>query len=202
MTNLIDFTPVREKHLRLQEFAAQFSQPDLIAATHASIDLLLAIIEPADDAAIAYLPVDPNAHDPYAVAGEEQIGWSLGHLVAHVTASSEENAALASLLARGIPYPREPRLRYETPWQQITTKAAAVQRLEESRRMRLGYLATFPDQPFLDVLRDSSDRYRELFGEQNAIAAVLFGLYHEWQHYDQFRDVLKQALAAAQPAGD
>lgn len=202
MTKLIDFAPVHAKRMRLQEFAAQFSQPDLIAATHASIDLLLAIIEPADDAAIAYLPVDPNAHDPYAVAGEEHIGWSLGHLIAHVTASSEENAALASLLARGIAYPREPRLRYETPWQQITTKAAAVQRLEESRRMRLGYLAAFPDQPFLDVLRDSSDRYRELFGEQNAIAAVLFGLYHEWQHYDQVRDVLNQALAAAQPAGD
>lgn len=201
MTNLIDFAPVHANRMRLQEFAAQFRQPELIAATHASIDLLLAIIEPADDAAIAYLPVDPNAHDPYAVAGEEHIGWSLGHLIAHVTASSEENAALASVLARGIPYPREPRLRYETPWQHITTKAAAVQRLEESRRMRLGYLATFPDQPFLNVLRDSSDRYRERFGEQNATAAFLFGLYHEWQHYDQVRDVLNQALAA-QPAGD
>jgi len=136
MTEPIDFTPVQDKHLRLSEFAAQF--------TH---------------------------------AGEENIGWSLGHLVAHVTASSEENAALASLLARGIAYPREPRLRYETPWQQIATKAAAVQRLEESRRMRLGYLATFPDRPFLQVLRDSSERFIELFGEQNAIAVFLFGLY-------------------------
>jgi len=197
MTEPIDFTPVQDKHLRLSEFAAQFTPADLIAATHASVDLLLSIIEPADDAAIAFIPIDPNAHDPYAAPGEENIGWSLGHLVAHVTASSEENAALASLLARGIAYPREPRLRYETPWQQIATKAAAVQRLEESRRMRLGYLATFPDRPFLQVLRDSSERFIELFGEQNAIAVFLFGLYHEWQHYDQFREVMRQAQAAS-----
>jgi putative nucleotidyltransferase with HDIG domain len=96
----IDFTPVHDRSLRLAEFAASFSHTDLIAATHASIDHLLAIIEPADDAAIAFIPVDPHAHDPYAVSGEEHIGWSLGHLIAHVTASSEENAAVASLLAR------------------------------------------------------------------------------------------------------
>lgn len=199
MQTPIDFTPVHDRSLRLAEFAASFSHADLIAATHASIDHLLAIIEPADDAAIAFIPVDPHAHDPYAVSGEEHIGWSLGHLVAHVTASSEENAAVASLLARGIPYPLEPRLRYETPWQQMTTRAAAVQRLEESRRIRLAYLAAFPDAPFLAVNRIISDRFRERFGDQNAIATYLFGLYHEWQHYDQFREVLRQALTSARP---
>jgi uncharacterized protein (DUF1501 family) len=76
-------------------------------------------------------------------------------------------------------------------------RAAAVQRLEESRRIRLAYLAAFPDAPFLAVNRIISDRFRERFGDQNAIATYLFGLYHEWQHYDQFREVLRQALASA-----
>ncbi len=193
---LIDFSPVDEGRISLYDFSQQFSVSDLKAATNASIGLLLDIIKDADDAHIVFEPHDPDAHDPYAPPEEQHIGWTLGHLIAHVTASSEEYAAYSSILARGIPYVREPRLRYETPWREINSKARAVQRLEESRRMRLAYLDTWPDVPHLDVLREISDRYREKFGEQNAKSAFILGLRHEADHYDQFREVARQAQAS------
>jgi hypothetical protein len=192
----LDFSPVKDKQMTLYDFAARFSVADLRAVTHESVDTLLGFLENLTDADVTFDPVDPQANDPYAVAGEENIGWSLAHLVAHVTASSEEGAAYSAILARGIPYPAEPRLRYETPWRDITSPAACVQRLEESRRMRLACLDTWPDQPHLDVLRDLPPRYIERFGQMNAPAAFLFGLWHEVGHYDQFREVRRQALAA------
>lgn len=120
----------------------------------------------------------------------------------HVTASTEEWAAYSSILARGIVYPADPRLRYETPWRDVTTKAQCIQRLEESRRMRLAYLDTWPDEPMLDVKRDLSPRFIERVGEINATAAFLFGLKHEIGHYDQFRDVRQQVLSARETATD
>lgn len=191
----IDFSPVKNKTLKLYDFAQEFSVKDLKAATNASIDLLLDLIHDLDDSDVTFDPIDPEANDPYAVPGEENIGWSLAHLVAHVTASSEENAAYSSILARGLAYPVEPRLRYETPWQQITTQAQCVQRLEESRRIRLGYLAAWPDAPHLDMYRGVSERFVERNGPMNAPVAFLYGLQHEVGHYDQFREVRRQALA-------
>lgn len=196
---LIDFTAIRNGDVKLDVFAQQFTIEDLRAATHASIDLLLDIIKDSDDAQIAYIPDDPLADDPHAVPEERHLGWSLAHLIVHVTASSEENAAVSSILARGIPYPRDPRLRYETHWREITTKAQAVQRLEESRRIRLTYLDAWPDVPNLETLREVSEGYRERMGDQNAKAAFLGGLRHESNHYDQFRDVAQQAHEAARP---
>jgi hypothetical protein len=192
----LDFSPVKDKQMTLYDFAARFSVADLRAVTHESVDTLLGFLENLTDADVIFDPVDPQANDPYAVTGEENIGWSLAHLVAHVTASSEEGAAYSAILARGIPYPAEPRLRYETPWRDITSHAACVQRLEESRRMRLACLDMWPDQPHLDVMRGLSPRYLERFGQMNAPAAFLFGLWHEVGHYDRFREVRRQALAA------
>ena len=53
------------------------------------LDAIRAFVMPATDQEAIYVPHDPDAHDPYAVEGEERIGWSLAHLVVHVTASSE-----------------------------------------------------------------------------------------------------------------
>jgi hypothetical protein len=195
---LIDFSPVRNGETKILEFAAQFSVDQLLAANNASIDFILDLIRDLDDAGVTFDPLDPDANDPDAIEGEEKIGWSIAHLIAHVTASTEEWAAYASILARGIPYPAEPRLRYETPWRDITTKAHCVQRLEESRRIRNGYLSAFPDQPFYEVKRGLSPRYIERFGEINAPAAFLFGLFHEEGHYEQMKEVKRQALAAKQ----
>jgi len=194
----IDFSPIDNKEIKMLEFSQQFTLDDLRAATNTSIDTLLEIISDLDDADIVFDPLDPTADDPYAVEGEERIGWHIGHLIAHMTASSEEGAAFSSILARGIEI--EPRLRYELPWKEIVGKAKCVQRLEESRRIRLAYLETWPDAPHLDVYRILSERFIERFGNLNAPASFLFGLMHELGHYEQVREVKRQALAAKQQA--
>ncbi|HEX2623532.1 MAG TPA: DinB family protein [Phototrophicaceae bacterium] len=196
----IDLAPVRNGEMKYIDLAATLTVDDLRAATNASIDFLLSQIIDLTDADVTFDPVDPEANDPHAAPGEEHIGWSLAHLIAHFTASSEEWAAYASILARGIVYTPEPRLRYETPWRDITTQAQAVQRLEESRRIRLGYLSTFPDTPFLDVKRELSERFIERHGELNAVAGFLFGLSHEYGHYEQVKEVRRQVIAARSAA--
>ena len=147
------------------------------------------------------LTKEPSGHVSARVPGEEKIGWSLAHLVVHVTATSEEAAAYSSWLARGIPTPREPRPRYETNWHTVTTKEQVLQRLEESRRIRLAYLDTWPDQPHLDAYRELSERALERLGQLNATAAFLNGLKHEVGHYAQFHEVARQARDAAAAAG-
>ena len=167
---------------------------DLRCVSDESLDLIRSFIAGLSDAQVTFDPVDPEAHDSFAIEGEENIGWSLAHLVAHVTASSEEGAAYSSLLARGVP--AEERPRYETPWRDLQTVAQCLQRIEESRRIRNAYLETWPDEPLLQINRVIPERFRERFGEMNAPAAFLFGLMHEVGHYEQFRDARAQALAA------
>lgn len=193
---MIDFSPMRDGETSYLEYAKQenITAADLKQYSDESIDFLLSLTDGLNDADIVFNPEDPEAHDPFAVEGEESIGWTFGHLIAHVTASSEEGAALSSLLARGIAASERPR--YETPWREIATVAQARQRLEESRRMRNAYLETWPDVPFLDVYRAISERFVARFGNMNAPAAFLFGLSHEVGHYDQIKDVRRQALAA------
>lgn len=197
---LVDFSPVRNNEITLYDFAARYTADELRAVTDAYFDAVFDLIEQATDEQIAFIPYDPEANDPYARPGEEHVGWSLGHLIAHVTASLEEDATYSSILARGLPYPREPRLRYETAWQAIATRQAALQRLEESRRICLSYLAAWPDTPFLDVFRGLSDRFVARFGPQNAPAAYMMGLMHFDDHMAQFREVHRQARTASQAA--
>ncbi|MEK6222054.1 MAG: DinB family protein, partial [Chloroflexota bacterium] len=51
---------------------------------------------------------------------EEYIPWTLPHVIAHFTASSEESAFLAAELARGVKVSPH-RSRWETPWEEFTT---------------------------------------------------------------------------------
>ena len=192
----IDFAVMDENKLKLMEFASRFSVEDLRAAANESADYLLSLVSGLTDADVTFDPVDENADDPHAVEGEEHIGWSIAHLIAHITSSTEEWAAYSSILARGVAYPAEPRLRYETPWKDLTTQAQVVQRLHESRRMRNAFLDTWPNVPFLDITRELSPRFIEHFGEFNAPAAFLFGLRHELGHYGQIEEVKRQALAS------
>lgn len=194
---LIDFTPAQNGELKLYDFAQQFTLEGLRAATNASLDTILAIIGEADDAQLTFLPEDPNADDPFAPPEERYLGWSLAHLVTHVCASSEEGAAYSAILARGIPYPRDPRLRYETDWHTLKTREQVLQRLAESRRMRLAALDMWPDNPHLDVFRTTSEHGLAKNGPSNAKSAYLAGLKHEWSHLDQFREAARQARAAA-----
>lgn len=193
---LIDFTPVRSGELTYMELGQRLTCEDLKAATHASLDRILDILGDATGAELLHLPDDPLADDPHATLGEEKIGWSLAHLVVHVTASAEEQAAVSSILARGIPYVREPRLRWETPWRAIETREQVLQRIEESRRIRIACLDAWPDVPHLTVYREVSERFLEKWGPQNAPATFLYGLNHEDGHTAQFRDVRAQAAAA------
>lgn len=192
----LDFSPVQDDTSRMGGFSLQFTREDLTRLTHESIDFFLDIVLQADDAAVTFAPNDPKADDPDAAEGEQHIGWGIGHLIVHTTASAEESATISALLARGIAYGREPRLRYETPWQTVTTQAQCIQRLEESRRMRIASLESWPDQPHLDNLRTVSERSLAHYGQQNAQACFVMGLYHDSAHYDQIRDALAQAQAA------
>ncbi|MXV94059.1 MAG: DinB family protein [Chloroflexi bacterium] len=193
---MIDFTPMRDGEISFMEYAARetIGPAQLRALSDESLDFLLSQLDGLTDADIVFEPEDPDANDPFAVEGEEDIGWNFGHLIVHVTASSEEGAALSSLLARGVPASERPR--YETPWREMQTVAQVRQRLEESRRMRNAYLETWPQAPLLDTVRAISERFTARFGQMNAPAAFLFGLSHEVGHFAQIEEVRRLALAA------
>ncbi len=197
---MLDFSPIINGELKYIEFVEKenITKDDLKKYSDESIDFLLSLLDGLTDADVIFSPTDEEADDPYAVEGEEHIGWTFGHLIAHVTASTEEGAALSSLLARGVPASERPR--YETPWKEMTTVEHVRQRLEESRRMRNAYLETWPDAPLLDTYRDVSPRFTERLGNMNAPAAFLFGFRHEIGHYDQIKAVREQALKARETA--
>ena len=140
------------------------------------------------DADVTFVPLDPNANDPYAVREEDKhIAWTLGHLVVHVTASAEESAALAAELARGVV--NHGRSRYEVPWETVTTIDQCRRRLEESRRMRTASLAMWPDEPHLD------NAYEPWPGAPrvNPLSRFVLGLLHDYDHLGQIADSVGQA---------
>jgi hypothetical protein len=185
---MLDFSAVSSGQRKIADLAADVTLHDLTAATDAHIDALVAMIRDLSDAQVVFVASDPEA--------EGGVGWNVAHLIAHVTASSEESAAISSILARGIDYPFEPRLRSEVEWTTLTTTAACVQRLEESRRIRQGYLSAWPDQPRLDTLRTLPAGFSERVGPMNAPASVLLGLVHEAGQFAQLREIIAQAQAA------
>ncbi len=192
---MLDFSLVRKNQMTLGQLVAGVTVDDLRDLTNEMIDHQLALIAGCDDAAVTFVPVDPAADDKYAAdASEAHVSWTLGHVIVHVTASSEEKAFLAAEQARGID--REGRSRYETHWTAITTIAALRDRLEESRRMRLATLDVWPDAPHLEL----TVTYRWLRGPMNAVARYCMGLLHDDDHLGQIADIVRQAQAARQPA--
>lgn len=184
---MIDFTAIFNGQQKIGELAVDVTLDELKAATTQQIDEMVSLIRHLSDAQVAFVAADP--------AAEGGIGWTVGHLIAHVTASSEENAAVSSILARGIDYPFEPRLRSEVDWTTLTTTAACLQRLEESRRIRQGYLSAWPDQPRLDTHRELPAGFAERVGPMNAVGAALLGLVHEAGQFAQLREIITQAQA-------
>lgn len=194
---MIDFSRVDNKEIKLADLAKTVTIDDLRQATNESVDFLLSIIEDTTDEEIAYIPNDPVALDPHADTEKlKHIGWSLAHLVLHVTASAEESATFSSILSRGIVVGG--RLRYEPDWQdpKYNTRKACIQRLEESRRIRLACLDTWPDEPYLNVYREMSSRFEAAAGKLNATSNFLLGLKHEVGHYEQFKETRRQAREA------
>jgi hypothetical protein len=167
------------------------SPRELRRLTNVMVDGVQRLLRGCTDADVTFVPVDPLADDPAAEPGHEQnVAWTLGHIIVHTTATAEESAALAAELARGVPY--HGRSRREVPWQEVTTLDQCRARLEESRRMCVASLGMWPDQP------DLANSYIpwEDGPVMGAVARYLLGLRHEADHLEQIRDVIGQARAA------
>lgn len=185
---MIDFGPLRRREATIQELAAHLTQVDLRALTDEMCDLQAAAIEGAADEDVVMVPEDPDANDTFAARAEDVgLSWTLGHVVVHSTASAEESAALALVLARGLPVAG--RSRYELPWEQARTVKFIRHRIEESRRMRLAMLDAWPDHPHFDNF------YAPYEGRppMNALGRFLSGLAHDESHLEQMRKIMRQA---------
>ncbi len=186
---MLDFTPVRDKTISMADLTRDLTREDLRRLTNEMIDAQLAIVSDATDADVVFVPSDPAAKDTFGKSEEADLAWTLGHVVLHGAASSEEGAALSANLARGLVI--EGRSRYEPDWRAIATIAEVLNRLEESRRMRLGFLDAWPDQPHLETTQES-----QYFGAMTAVTRFVMGLAHEDSHLEQLREIMRQARAA------
>ncbi len=188
---MLDFDLVRTKKMTLNELVANLGMADLQQLTNEMVDRMLVMIASCTDADVVFTPLDPAAHDPHAARPEEvNLAWNLGHVIVHTTASSEEAAAIAAELARGVAY--HGRSRSEIPWQEVTRIAMCRQRLEESCRMRLASLDLWPDKPYLD-------NRVEMWGGMapaNALGRFVTGLMHDDSHLGQIAEIVRQAQAA------
>ncbi|HEY7126473.1 MAG TPA: DinB family protein [Ktedonobacterales bacterium] len=187
---MLDFAGVRQEKQTLADLSRDLSVADLHRLTDEMVDTVLAIIAEATAADVVFVPEDPAANDTFGVTEEANLAWTLGHVIVHATASSEEAAALGSVLARGIEI--TDRSRYETEWKTVRGVAQVRQRLEESRRMRHAFLDTWPTEPHLDVVYVPGGGLASL-GPMNAIGRFLLGLMHEDAHLEQMREIIRQA---------
>jgi len=189
---MLNFDAVANGEMTFQALTADLTVSDLRQLTNEMIDYQLGLIVDCTDEDVTFEPDDPDAHDPVAAdEADIDLAWNLGHVIVHVTASSEEAAAIAAELARGVPH-RGGRSRSEIPWQTVTTIAQCRQRLEESRRMRLASLDMWPDEPYLD----NTYRYRPESEPVNAIGRFVGGLRHDTSHLEQIAKIIKQALTS------
>lgn len=189
---MLDFSRVRNKDLTISELATGLTVADLHRYTDDMINAVLGLIDDAVDADVDFQPVDPAANDTFAANQQDvNIAWTLGHVIVHATASSEEAAALAAELARGVEITG--RSRYETPWQSVHTVAQLHSRLAESRRMRHAFLDAWPDEPNLSM---TFTYQRPGATPVNAIGRFISGLSHEDSHLEQIREIMRQAKAA------
>ena len=188
---MLDFTPAHSRERTSQELAAGLSREDLAKLTEEMCDLRLEAIRAAVDEDVDRVPDDPEANDAFAARPEDVgLSWTLGHVVVHATASSEEAAAIALTLARGLPV--DGRSRHEVPWEEVRTVAFIRGRIEESRRMRLAMLAAWPDQPHLDNFYSASEGRPPM----NALGRFLSGLVHDSSHLDQMGKIMVQAMTS------
>jgi hypothetical protein len=189
---MLDFTAVRNRDMTIMELTADLDVDDLRQLTNEMIDYQLAMISDCVDEDVTFVPADPEAHDPVAADPKDvDLPWTLGHVIVHVTASSEEAAAIAAELARGVAH-RGGRSRSEVPWQTVTTIAQCRGRLEESRRIRLASLEMWPDEPYLDnTYQPRPDR-----APINAIGRFVGGLRHDDAHLEHLANIIEQAHTA------
>jgi hypothetical protein len=188
---MLDFVLVNEGEITISDLVSNLSVSDLRELTNEMIDTMLGLIAGCLDFDVIFEPQDAEAYDRYAEDEEDiNLAWTLGHVIVHTTASSEEAGALAAELARGVSR-RRARSRVEVPWQSVTTIQACIQKLEESRRMRLASLDMWPDEPHLDNI------YENKRGDLvNAVVQFTLGLVHDDSHLKQIENIVKQSSAA------
>ena len=192
---MIDFSPVRRKEKTLQDLAEGLTRDDLVRLANEMCDHFHELIAGAQDPDVTFVPDDPSANDTFAERPEDvDLAWTLGHVIVHWTASSEEAGAHALTLARGVEITG--RSRWEVPWEQATAADFMRQRIEESRRMQLAMLDAWPDRPHLDTTYVA----REGATPVNAVGRFLAGLSHADSHREQVTKVLAQAQAARETA--
>ncbi len=176
---VLDIMAIIEQRRPALEQVADVDFRDLPRLTNETFDRLDALAADIDDAAVVFVPEDPQA-DP-----AEGAPWTFGHVIVHLTAGLEENAALANTLARGAEVTGRPR--YETPWEQVTTAEQVRRRLVESRRMTLALLEGWPDEPHLGNVHE-----HDYFGTTNAVAYHLLGIAHAQDHFGQLAEIRRQ----------
>lgn len=189
---MLDFSQLNSGQVGMFEFTAGLTKSDLWSLTNEMIDTMLDLIAGCVDDDVVFVPHDPDAYDEYAEdAAVVDLAWTLGHVIVHATASSEEAAFLAAELARGVPM-RVRRSRYEVPWQNVTTIKQCRDRLEESRRLRLASLEMWPDEAHLE----NYYIYRGTGEKINAVMRFVYGLKHDDSHLGQIAEIARQAKAA------
>jgi hypothetical protein len=185
---MLDFSPVRKKQISLNELGAGLTRADLHNLTVEMVKTQLGLIKDCTDADVVFVPEDPLADDPFSEALEDvTLAWTLGHVIVHVTASSEEASAISAELARGVKY--HGRSRYETSWQSVTTIKQCQERLAESRRIRLASLEMWPEPPHLG----NQYKSRPTAPPMNANSRFIYGLLHDDDHLEQISKIIRQA---------
>ena len=184
---MLNFQLVREKQITLQDLVTDLNKADLqreLNAMYAEVERLIA---DCTDAHAAFQPVDEKADDPFSVEGEENISWTLGHVIVHLTASMEEAAALASELARGVEL--HGRSRWEVSWREVTTIEQCRARMKESRRMCLASLEMWPEPPHMENIYTYP-----VAGAlpHTCISRFASGLKHASDHLGQIAEIVQQ----------
>ena len=185
---MLRFQAVRNQEITFEDLIADLKKEDLAELTNELTEIIIGLILDCVDAHVGFVPNDPDAYDPYAEDEEDvDLAWTLGHVIVHVNASSEESAALAAELARGVEF--HGRSRYEVPWESVTMIKECRQRIEESQRICLASLDMWPNDPHLDNFYQSRPESPRL----NAIGRYAYGLSHADSHLMQIKEIVRQA---------
>ena len=187
---MFDFSPIRNKETNWTDFAAGIKKEELPEAVNAYYDKILDLIKDCTDEDVVFIPEDPDAHDAYADNPEdEDLAWTLGHVIVHLIASNDESAFLAAELARGVKIEAR-RSRAEVPWENVTTIEECRQYLTESRRLMLASLDIWPDEPHLDNFYVAKSGLNV-----TPILRYVYGLSHCDSHLEQIEKIVQQAKA-------
>lgn len=188
---MLDFTPVRNKQMTMAQLAEGLTREDLRRLTNEMIDTQLKLIEGCTDEDVIFVPDDPNANDDAAAdSADVNLAWTLGHVIAHTSASSEEYSFIAAALARGVEW--KGRSRYEAEWKTVTTIEACHQRLTDSRRMRLASLDMWPAAPHYENTYQPAPDIDPI----NCVNRFIRGLSHDDSHLAHIAEIVRQAKAA------